>query len=305
VRDPDDAAAVSEVEVPDLDTVEATVAAAIAARSTEGVRLLGFGEISIVLGWPADLPEHALKRVPPFRDAAAAEQYIHVCEQWFDVLGGADVPVLPTSLHTTTRADGSVVVYHRQPVADAAQLGVNVLRGAEPDPDHPLLATIVGHAQSVVETGRVGFDVQAANWLWDGREARQLDFSSPFLLNDAGDDLRFDTSGFLREYPAVLRPYLKKELLRLIHRFTTAEGAVGDMVGNLFKEGLEPWVDPTVEAARRLGVRVDRAAAMKMYDDDRKLLPLTLRLKKAQRFWLSHTGRRYDSMLPERTTYEQ
>ena len=40
-------------------------------------------------------------------------------------------------------------------------------------------------------------------------------------------------------------------------------------------------------------------------DEDRKLMPLTLRLKKAQRFWLSHTGRRYDSMLPERTTYER
>ncbi len=295
----------SEVQVPDLGAVEATVAAAIAARSTDGVRLLGFGEISIVLGWPADEPEHALKRVPPFRDAAAAAQYVRVCEQWFELLASAGVPVLDTTLHTTERANGSVVVYHRQPVADAALLGVNVLREAAPDPDHPLLATIVGHAQAVVEPGRVGFDVQAANWLWDGREARQLDFSSPFLLNDAGDDLQFDTTGFLREYPAALRPYLKKELLRLIQRFTTAEGAMGDMVGNLLKEGLEPWVDPAIEAARRFGVRVDRAAATKMYDDDRKLLPLTLRMKKAQRFWLSHTGRRYDSMLPERTTYER
>ena len=293
----------SDVRVPDLGAVESTVAAAISSRSTDGVRLLGFGEISIVLGWPADRPEHALKRVPPFRDATAAAQYVDVCERWFAVLHGAGVPVLPTTLHTTTRADGSVVVYHRQPVADTAQLGVNVLRDAEPDPDHPLLATIIGHAQAVVEPGRVGFDVQAANWLWDGREARQLDFSSPFLLNDSGDDLLFDTSGFLREYPAVLRPVLKKELLKLILRFTTAEGAVGDMVGNLLKEGLEPWVDPTIEAARRFGVRLDRAAVTKMYDDDRKLLALTLRLKKAQRFWLSHTGRRYDSMLPERTTY--
>lgn len=293
----------SEVQVPDLAVVESTVAAAIASRSTDGVRLLGFGEISIVLGWPADEPEHALKRVPPFRDAAAAAQYIDVCEQLFAILHAAGVPLLSTTLHTTARADGSVVVYHHQPVADTTQLGVNILRDAEPDPDHPLLAAIVGHAQAVVEPGRVGFDVQAANWLWDGTEARQLDFSSPFLLNDTGDDLRFDTSGFLREYPAALRPYLKKELLQLILRFTTAEGAVGDMVGNLLKEGLEPWVDPTIEAARRFGVRLDRASVTKMYDDDRKLLPLTLRLKKAQRFWLSHTGRRYDSMLPERTTY--
>ncbi len=303
MRDSHALAAVSDVQVPDLDAVERTVAAAIVARNSDGVRLLGFGEISIVLGWPADSPEHALKRVPPFRDAAAAAQYVDVCERWFDRLRAAAVPMLATSLHTTTRADGTVVVYHRQPVADATRLGVNVLRACEPDADHPLLATIIGHAQAVVEPGRVGFDVQAANWLWDGSEAQQLDFSSPFVLNDSGDDLCFDTSGFLREYPAVLRPLLRKELLRLIVRFTTAEGAVGDMAGNLLKEGLEPWVDPTIEAARRFGVRIDSDSVTKLYNDDRKLLPLTLRLKKAQRFWLSHTGRRYDSMLPERTTY--
>jgi hypothetical protein len=294
---------VTDSALPDLAVVESTIGSAIRTRSNDGVRLLGHGEISIVLAWPADAPEHALKRVPPFRSEAAATQYIGVCEEYLAVLERAGVPILPTTLHHTTRRDGSVVVYHRQPVADTTQLGTNVLRGTEPDADHPLLAAIVSHAQAVVEDRRVGFDVQAANWLWDGSCARQLDFTSPFLLNDTADDLLFDTSGFLREYPAALRGVLKKELLQLILRFTRPEGAIGDMVGNLFKEGLESWVDPAIEAARRAGVVIRREDAQKMYDDDRKLLPLTLRLKKGQRFWLQHTGRRYDSMLPERTTY--
>lgn len=289
--------------LPDLGEVEAAVGAAIRRRSSDGVRLLGHGEISIVLGWPAAAPQHALKRVPPFRSMAAAQQYVAVCHDYFALLDRAAVPVLHTTLHTTERSDGSVVVYHRQPVADVSQLGTNVLRSSEPDADHPLLAAIVDHAQAVVEDRRVGFDVQAANWLWDGRSARQLDFTSPFLLDDAAEDLRFDTSGFLREYPAALRGVLKKELLALILRFTRPEGAIGDMVGNLFKEGLDEWVDPAIEAARRAGVVIRRDEAQKMFDDDRKLLPLTLRLKKGQRWWLQHTGRRYDSMLPERTTY--
>lgn len=295
----------SEEGLPDLAVVEAAVGAAIRARSSEGLNLLGYGEISIVLGWPAEAPVHALKRVPPFRDAATAAQYEAVCERFFGILAAAGVPTLPTTLHSTTRDDGTVVVFHRQPVADASQLGLNVLRASTPDADHPLLSAIVEHATAVCRPRQVGFDVQTANWLWDGAEARQLDFTSPMMLNDTVDDLLFDTRGFLHEYPAALRPVLKKELLKLIIRFTTPEGAVGDMVGNLLKEDLEPWVAPTIEAARRGGVHIDRAAATKMFEDDKKLLPLTLRLKKGQRWWLAHTGRRYDSLLPEKTTYER
>jgi hypothetical protein len=305
VRHPHEGGAVTDVSLPDLAVVEGAVAAAIRSGGSDDVRLLGYGEISIVLGWPADAPQHALKRVPPFRDDASAIRYIDVCERFFGVLDTAGVAVLPTTLHRTTRDDGSVVVYHRQPVADSAQMGLNVLRSAEPSADHPLLAAIVQHALAVCRPNEVGFDVQIANWLWDGHVARQLDFTSPFLMNGTADDLQFDTSGFLREYPALLRPYLKKELLRLVLRFTTPEGAVGDMVGNLLKEDLEPWVDPAIEAARRAGLHVDRAVTTKMFEDDKKLLPLTLRLKKGQRWWLSHTGRRYDSLLPEKTTYER
>lgn len=294
-----------EDELPDLDLVEASVAAAIRDGGHPAVKILGHGEISIVLGWPADGARHALKRVPPFRDEARARQYMQVCEDNLAILRAANVPIWPTTLHLTHRLDGSVVVYHRQPVAPAEQIGVAVLRAAEPDAHHPLLAAIVRHAAAVCAPG-IGFDVQAANWVWDGSTAHQIDFTSPFLLNERGDDLRFDTSGFLREYPAVLRPVLKRELRKVIVRFTTPEGAIGDMVGNLQKEDLEPWVDPAIEAARReAGVVIDRAATKKMFEDDKKLMPLTLRLRKGQRWWVTHTGRRYDTMLPEHTTYER
>jgi len=291
--------------LPDLSIVEAAVCEAVRRKDATGLRILGHGEISIVLGWPADQPVHALKRVPPFRSRALAEQYVGVVEHNLHLLRAANVPVWPTELHITERSDGSAVVYHRQPVADSAQLGTNVLRSAEPSSDHPLLVAIVRHAAAVVAPG-VGFDVQAANWIWDGTDAHQLDFTSPFLLDHTGKDLRFDTSGFLSEYPAMLRPVLKRELLKVIVRYTTAEGAIGDMVANLHKEGLDAWMDPAIEAARRdAGVVIDRGAATKMFEDDKKLMPLTLKLKKGQRWWVTHTGRRYETLLPERTTYDR
>ena len=77
------------------------------------------------------------------------------------------------------------------------------------------------------------------------------------------------------------------------------------MISNLYKEGLHQWVDPAIRAARNVaGVSVDKATAIKMYEDDKKLMPVALKLKKVQRAWLVRTGRTYDSLLPDRTTYE-
>lgn len=290
-------------DLPDLAHVEERVAAAIRRPGDSDLRLLGHGEISIVLGWPSEQPAHALKRVPPFRSAERAATYVDVCERNMRHLRDAGVALWPTSMHTLQRHDGAAVVYHRQPVADAAQIGTNVLRAAPDADEHPLLDAIVDAAIAGTAP-HAGFDVQAANWVWDGTVAQQIDFTSPFLLTDGHDDLQFDTSSFLAEYPAVLRPVLKRELLKLIIRFTTPEGAIGDMVANLQKERLHRWVDPAIAAAARRDVIIDRASTTKMYEDDKKLLPLTLKLKKAQRAWRLRTGRSYESLLPERTTYE-
>jgi hypothetical protein len=289
----------------DLAAVETAVLEAIRSGDRSGVRLLGHGEISIVLGWPTAAPECALKRVPPFRTLAAARDYIAVCDRNFELLRDKAVPTWPTELLMHARDDGRYVVYHRQPIADAALLGSNVLRAAPPADAHPLLDAIVRHTAAVVGPG-VGFDVQVANWLWDGLNATQIDFTSPFLFNDAGDDLLFDTRGFAAEYPWIVRGYLRRELLQLVGRFTTPEGAIGDMVANLHKEGLQQWVAPALRSAKdQLGITIDPAVPLKMYADDRSLMPLTLRLRKMQRAWMLRTGRRYDAMLPDRTTYER
>lgn len=289
----------------DLAAVEAAVLRAIRSGDRSGVRLLGHGEISIVLGWPTAAPECALKRVPPFRSAAAAQDYVAVCERNFALLREAGVPIWPTELLVHVRLDGRHVVYHRQPIADASLLGSNVLRSSPPADSHPLLDAIVRHTAAVVGP-RIGFDVQVANWLWDGTTATQIDFTSPFLLNDAGDDLLFDTRGFAAEYPWIVRGYLRRELLQLVGRFTTPEGAIGDMVANLHKEGLQQWVAPALRSAKdQLGVTIDPDVPLNMFATDRKLMPLTLRLRKMQRVWMLRTGRGYDSLLPDRTTYDQ
>ena len=256
-----------------------------------------------MLAWPSAAPSMAVKRVPPFRTVEAARQYTTVCEQFFERLHAAQVAVWPTTLHVHERNDGRAVVYHRQPIAAAEQLGTNVLRATPPADDHPLIIAIADAAAAVCSP-TVGFDCQAANWLWDGSTATQLDFTSPFTLTASRTDLTYDPRAFLQEYPVAVRPYLKREFTKLIQRYTTAEGALGDMVANLLKEGLEPWVDPTISTVnRRLGTQLQRSSAEKMFDDDRGLMPVVLKLKKTHRWWLTTTGRRYEQLLPAKTTY--
>ncbi len=288
----------------DFGAIEAVIAKAIRQRSTADLQLLGHGEISVVLAWPQGAPVAAVKRVPPFRNVALAQQYIDVCADFFATLRRANVGIWPTTLHMHQRRDGRVVVYHQQPIADTTQLGSNVLRAAEPAETHPLLDAIVDAAGRVCSR-TLGFDCQLANWLWDGSTATQIDFTSPFALTDQRDELLYDSHTFLQEYPLVIRPYLHKEFTSLIRRFTTAEGALADMVANMMKEGLDQWVDPAINTINnRLGTSLHRERAQRMFDHDRKLLPSVLKLKKAQRWWLTHTGRRYEQLLPERTTYE-
>jgi hypothetical protein len=289
----------------DFEAVERLVAHAIRSGNTSSVNLLGHGEVSIVIGWPTAKAEHAVKRIPPFRSEQLARQYVECCERAVSLLRAGEVSVWPTSFHVLRRDDGQFVVFHRQPVADAATTGDNVLRAAPPADQHPLIDAIVDAAASVVRP-RVGLDCQASNWIWDGQTAAQIDFSSPFLLNDTGDDLEFDTKTFLREFPVALRPYLRRELIKIVRRFTTPEGAIGDMVAMLMKEGLDQWVEPVCQAALdRHGLAVNAARSREMLNEDLKLFPLTLKLKKAQRRWMHTTGRRYESLLPATTTYER
>ena len=294
-----------DVEPIDFTKVEAVVGDAIQRRSTTGLRLLGHGEVSLVLAWPSTDSAAALKRVPPFRDAIRARQYVKACERFFDVLNTADIAIWPTTLHTIVRDDGRVVVYHRQPIADVSQLGTYVLRSTEAVDDHPLLLAIADATVRVCAP-TIGFDVQMANWLWDGTTAAQIDFTSPFLLVDARNELVYDSQVFLEEYPFVVRRYLKRELTAIVQRFTTPEGALGDLVANLLKEDLVNWVDPAISTFnRRLGLHLQRAEVQKMFEADAKLFPIVLRLKKGQRWWLTGTGRRYEQLLPEKSTYEK
>jgi hypothetical protein len=293
------------IEPGELRALEDEVSAALAARDTSRLPLLGHGEISLVLGWPPGDPTVACKRLPPFRDAGAFERYAAVVRRYIDELRAGGVRVVETDLHQLVRPDGRVVGFHVQPVLPAHTLGAEVLRNGEPSHGHPILPAVIDTVARVTHP-RLGVDAQLSNWAWLDGEAWQLDLTTPFLL-DENRRPEFDLVPFLAGLPAPVRPLVRHEMLTMVRRWTSARGALLDMTANLLKEGLDPWVDPVVtEVNARVAPPISRDEAARVYHNDRRLWPVLLRLERVNGWWQRNVRRRpFDLLVPVRTTYEE
>ena len=92
------------------------------------------------------------------------------------------------------------------------------------------------------------------------------------LLNDTVDDLRFDTHGFLCEYPTLLRGLLKKELLRLlVRRFGRAKKEAGRTWSGTCssRTSSRGWTLAVEAAGRAAGVAISRDTSQQMFEGGR------------------------------------
>jgi hypothetical protein len=293
------------IEPVELRALEGEVSAALALRNPDRLPLLGHGEISLVLGWPPGEPRVACKRLPPFRDVAAFERYAVVVRRYIDELRAGGVRIVETQLHHLVRPDGRVVGFHVQPVLPRQALGTEILRGVDASHGHPVLGAVADAVVGATHP-RLGVDAQLSNWAWLDGEPWQLDLTTPFLLDERGHPA-FDLSPFLAVLPAPVRPLVRREMIALIRRWTTARGALLDMTASLLKEGLDRWVDPVLtEVNARVTPPISVEEATRVYHSDRRLWPLLLQLERANRWWQNNVRHRpFEFLVPERTTYEE
>ncbi len=287
---------------PDVAAIEMVVRRAIDDRRRDLVDIVGSGEITIALRWTGGAQPCVVKRMPPIRDRANAEEYMAVVRRHIDELTANGVRCVATTLHPLVRSDGTVVVYHCQPLLDAANLADQVLRGRAPSVEDALLTTLVDRVVGVIRAG-VPIDPQFANWYWFDDDLWQLDLSSPFMVEDG--DLIYDTSGFRREFPWAIRRLVYRELMKMAVRYTEAEYVLTDVMTQLHRMGLSEWCPAVAEAARtRHQVAIDPDEAKQRCEADAKFYPFLLRAKRFERSWRQLTRRRYDALLPDRSTFE-
>ncbi len=287
---------------PDVAAIEAVIRRAIDERRRDLVDIVGSGEITIALRWAGGPEPCVVKRMPPVRSRGHAEEYMAVVRRHIAELTANGVRCVATTLHPLERPDGTVVVYHCQPLLAPDTLADNVLRTRTPDPGDLLVTTLVDRVVGVVAAG-VPVDSQFANWCWFEGDLWQLDLSSPFMVE--GGDLIYDTSGFRRQFPWAIRRLVYRELLKLATQYVDIGYVLTDVMTQLHRMGLSHWCPAVAEAALgRHGITIDPEVAGQRCQADAKLYPFLLRAKRVERTWRQLTHRRYDALLPDRSTFE-
>ncbi len=285
----------------ELAEVEQLVRAALRGGGGEHeLRMLAWGEIGPVLGWPASAPAFALKRLPPFAGAAAADAFAATLEDYVAALAGSGLQCVPTTVRRVP-GEAGVVGWIVQPLLPADTLGPALLRAGNPADGHPVLDAVLD-ADLTIPGPRLALDGQLSNFaLVDGR-LLYLDITTP-LLFDAGGRLRMDIGLQLAALPAILRPAVRRWVVPdLMRRYRDPRSVVLDMLGNLLKERLDAWVPVALErVGGRLSPAITPDEVRKVYASDARLWEVLLRLRRMDRGWQRRVRRReYPFLLPGR-----
>jgi hypothetical protein len=287
----------------ELDRLEATVRRSLATGRADGLRVLGYGEITLVVGWPTDSPTHACKRLPRFPDRASFDRYRDVLDRYVAALTERGLAVWPSELVRWDAPDGTVVGYLVQEALPESSLLPAVLRTIVPDPDHPVLAQLTGHVAAVVDP-TLGLDGQVSNWaVRDDGTLVYFDLTTPMLTGPDGRSA-LDLGLFAAMVPWALRAPLRRFVFPgIVQRYHDPRTVLLDLTANLHKERLVPWVPAVVDAANQVLAPARRPLEQdevaRDYASDARQWELLLRLRRADRWWQQRVRRReYPFLLP-------
>jgi hypothetical protein len=292
------AAALSDAELRDLD---ALVEGVLATGDESSLRVLGYGEISLVLGWPVNESAFACKLLPPFAHRSRFDAYRETLEDYLEALRMAGVVPVSTELRPVERGDGAVAGYAVQPVLPPAGLAPIVLAHTEPARGHPLVEAVVDAAARTI-TPRVGLDAQVSNWWWEDGTLTYIDVTTPMLWTADGRP-RLDVDLLVRPMPWAVRGAIKRFLApRILDGYRDLRGVCLDLCGNLIKERLDAWLPRFLAAANEhLERPIAAEEVRRYYRSDARLWGMLLAIRRLDRAWHRRIRRRpYPFLLPQR-----
>lgn len=280
----------------DIEQLDRAVEDAIEAGEAGPLRVLGYGEITLVLGWPSEAPELAVKRLPPFAGGEQIDRYEDLLHGYAGALRGRGVPVIATELRRV--AGRTPRAYLIQPLVPREQQLNMILRDARSDRGAALLDALAEHVVRAVDA-ELGLDAQASNWAVDDGELACFDVSTPLMRSPDGTH-RLDLSVFLSIYPWALRRLLVPVAHSVMGQFHDPRTVLLDVASNFVKEHLDRWLPQLLASAnRRVSPPIDEAGVRRYFARDRRLWLLMQRLRRADRTWQRRVRRRpYPFLLP-------
>ncbi len=284
----------------DLGELDDRVERVLSAGEEESLPVLGYGEISLVLGWPTDDPRFACKRMPVFDTRSRFESYRRTLEDYIEALGAAGINVIETRMRGVERTDGTVAAYVVQPVLEAATLAPAILRRGDPVMGHQIVVAVVDAAAGTVSP-RLGLDAQLSNWAWKDEALAYIDVSTPMIW-DGDDRSKLDLEPLAQAYPMILRAALRRFVAPgILDGYRDLRKVYLDLTGNLLKERLDAWLPEfLVPINRHLEEPLTEREVHRYYRSDARLWAALLGLRRLDRAWRRRTGRPYPFLLPGR-----
>lgn len=287
----------------DVERLDVAVEGAIREGRARGLRVLGYGEITLVVGWPSDDPVVAVKRLPPFPDVGRLGAYADLLQRYLAILEERGVGVIETEIRSRSGSGRSVRAYLVQPFVPRERHLNVLLRTAAGERAMELLGQVVDNVCRCVDRA-VGFDAQAANWFLEDGRLVCFDVSTPMLHGPDGRE-QLDLGLFLSIYPWIARPALARIAPGVMAQYHDRRTVLLDFASNLHKEGLDRHVPALLRLANaELASPLSVADVRRYFRQDKLLWALMQRLRLADRAWQRHVRRRpYPFLLPARYRY--
>jgi hypothetical protein len=234
----------------EVEAFEERLGVALRTGDTNGLDVIGYGEVTIAVKLSTDHGDFACKRLVPFSSRDAAERTVGLIASYVDQLAASGIDVLETETPILERPEGHVV-YCVQPLLEKGTLGPDFIRGRTDDEIAQHVRRIFEHIRGSV-TPSLAPDGQLSNWAFEGDRLRYLDVGTPFLRDESGHDL-FDFTEQTRALPGPVRAIVNRFLLRgILDNYHSVRGQALDFLGNLIKEGLGDAFPPLIPIANEV-----------------------------------------------------
>ncbi len=291
----------SDISVPPkvLQQLEGRVRRALRSGDDDELEVLGYGEISCVLGVEVDGASLAAKRLPRFEDRRAFGEYQDLFEQYLVELNNSGVQPVRSDLQVVDDDKPGIQAYCLQPRLDAEAVGPEVLRNHNRSRARQFLRDVVDATADAVDD-RLGIDAQLSNWVITDEGLRYLDVTTPMLRASDGEPL-LDTDMFLASLPWALRGVVDAFLVeQILEQYHQRRRVLLDMAANLYKERLTGWIPTLLEwINRRVSPPVTLQECRRYYRRDALMWEVLLRLRRLDERWQRKVRRRpYPFLLP-------
>jgi hypothetical protein len=310
-----------------LGEFERTIDTAHPEQNKIPIKVLGYGEISIVFEITGDKYPIAYKRLPIFEDEAQVTRHVNAYKEYTRLLRdeiSIDVPWSDAAWFPS--ADGRLVVlYCAQAKLDPSSIGNSVIHAVDESSLKALVWGVMRELKKVWAYNKrqskiqVGIDGQVSNWsvpdlnsaspvVDPGKPLSYIDTSTPMYRVDGNEAM--EATLLLKSAPGFIRGLLTGMAKEVVDRYYDFRLVANDFIANFYKEQMPSSVPVVLEKineffateASEFGIKPFTVDEIKQYyAHDKKIWVLFQNMRRFDRFVKVKLLRKpYDFYLPEK-----